>query len=335
MVLQRIYAIFKARNLEFFRDKAALAWTFVMPIAMVVGFAFTFGDEESQFKVALVSKEKMQSLDFLQTKYIDFSEKDTKEDALSRIKDHRIDMLIDGETNKYFINPKSSNGYIFEQILVNHPSTSVSGLARAEIEGDVIRYIDWLIPGILAMNIMFGSLWGIGFIIVRYRKNGVLKRLKASPVTAMEFLVAQLFSRLLVMITTTGIVFGLLHFVLDFKMLGSYLLLLLVAALGSICLISLSLVIAARIKSEELASGLINVMSWPMMILGGVWFSLENAYDLLQNIAVIFPLTHVIQAAREIMLDGAEFYEIAPQLSYLGLLSIVFLVVGSYLFRWE
>ena len=121
----------------------------------------------------------------------------------------------------------------------------------------------------------------------------------------------------------------------DFAMYGSYLTLFLVFAMGAFCMISMGLVIAARIASEELAEGLLNMISWPMMFLSGVWFSLEGTNPLVQKFAQIFPLTHMITAARSVMFDGATLAGVAPELLVMAAMSAVFLAVGALLFRWE
>jgi ABC-type polysaccharide/polyol phosphate export permease len=95
------------------------------------------------------------------------------------------------------------------------------------------------------------------------------------------------------------------------------------------------LVIAARISSEEVANGLLNLISWPMMFLSGIWFSLEGAHPWMQKLALILPLTHVTDAAREIMIDGAGLAQIADHLLVLGLSSVVLLAIGAKIFRWE
>ena len=144
--------------------------------------------------------------------------------------------------------------------------------------------MDWLIPGILAMNMMFNALFGVGYTIVRYRKSGVLKRLKATPVKAFEFLAARIASRvLLIQVTSLGVYIG-CNALVHFQMRGSYLLLFLYLSLGGLSMISLSTVVAARIRSEELAEGILNLLTWPMMLFSGVWFSLEGTNPTLQKI---------------------------------------------------
>jgi len=182
---------------------------------------------------------------------------------------------------------------------------------------------------------MFSCIFGVGWVIVRYRKNGVLKRLKATPVRAIQFILAQLFSRLYIVLITATIVYAGSNLILDFIMLGSYLDLLAVTALATLCMISFGLIFASRLKSEELADGLMNLATWPMMVFSGVFFSMEGTPQVLQWIARAFPLTHYIEAARAIMLDGSGLVQVAPNLMILALLSALFLGISAVSFKWE
>ncbi len=334
----RIYALFVARNTEFFRDRSALTWSVLMPVLIIIGFAYAFTeDNPEKFKVAMIATAQSGSAtdQFKMTRYIKFIEVDDIEANLRKIERHQIDLLFDANTRKYWVNQTSPNGYIVEKLLIAAFANSAQTLQQNMVEGDEVRYIDWVIPGIMAMNIMWGALFGIGYVIVRYRKMGVLKRLHATPVTSVEFLTAQIFSRLwLLLVVNIPIYIG-MDFFLDFRMDGSYFDLLLVFTLGCICLICCGLVVAARISSEEVANGLLNLFSWPMMFLSGVWFSLEGAHPLMQKLALLLPLTHITAAAREIMIDGAGLAQVVDHILVLGLSSIVLLVIGAKIFRWE
>jgi ABC-2 type transport system permease protein len=153
--------------------------------------------------------------------------------------------------------------------------------------------------------------------------------------TPLEFLSAQLASRLWLILGSTVLVFIGTHWVIRFPMHGSYLNLFIVFALGAISLMSLGLLVAARTTSEEFAAGLLNVMSWPMTFLSGVWFSLEGVHPFLQKAAQLAPLTHIIDAARAVMLDGAGFAEISGHLLALGAMSAIAMGLGVWLFRWD
>ena len=334
----RIYALFVARNLEFVRDRSALAWSVLLPVLIIFVFAFAFTDDNPEkFKVGLISGSTIEgaAATFSDTRYIRFIDFDEVETSLQKVERHQVDLLFDPESNRYWINQTSPNGYIVEKLLIAAYADSAESLQKILVEGDEIRYIDWVIPGVIAMNIMWGALFGIGYVIVRYRKFGVLKRLSATPVTAVEFLCAQILSRLWLLLVVNIVIFIGMDLVVDFRMHGSYFNLLLVFTLGSINLICCGLVVAARISSEEVANGVLNLFSWPMMFLSGVWFSLEGAHPLMQKFSLLLPLTHVTEAARAIMIDGAGIVDVSDHLLVLGVSSVILLYIGARIFQWE
>jgi ABC-type multidrug transport system permease subunit len=334
----RIYALFVARNLEFVRDQSALAWSVLLPVLIIFVFAYAFTEENPEkFKVGLISGGAPEGAAamFTDTRYIRFIEFDDAAGNLQKVERHQIDLLFDSATSRYWINQTSPNGYIVEKLLVAAYADSAETLQKTLVEGDEIRYVDWVIPGVIAMNIMWGALFGIGYVIVRYRKFGVLKRLSATPVTAVEFLCAQILSRLWLLVVVNMVIFIGMDLFVDFRMHGSYFTLLLVFTLGCINLICCGLVVAARISSEEVANGVLNLFSWPMMFLSGVWFSLEGAHPWMQKFALILPLTHVTDAAREVMIDGAGIIEISDHLLVLGISSVILLFIGAKIFQWE
>ncbi|MGB5330082.1 MAG: ABC transporter permease [Gammaproteobacteria bacterium] len=334
----RIYALFVARNLEFVRDQSALAWSVLLPVLIIFVFAYAFTEENPEkFKVGLISGSTAgpAATIFTDTRYIRFIEFDDAARNLPKVERHQIDLLFDPASNRYWINQTSPNGYIVEKLLVAAYADSAETLQKTLVEGDEIRYVDWVIPGVIAMNIMWGALFGIGYVIVRYRKFGVLKRLSATPVTAVEFLCAQILSRLWLLLVVNIVIFIGMDLFVDFRMHGSYFNLLLVFTLGCINLICCGLVVAARISSEEVANGVLNLFSWPMMFLSGVWFSLEGAHPWMQKFALILPLTHVTDAAREVMIDGAGIIQISDHLLVLGISSVILLFIGARIFQWE
>jgi ABC-2 type transport system permease protein len=334
----RIYALFVARNLEFVRDRSALAWSVLLPVLIIFVFAFAFTDDNPEkFKVGLISDSTIEgaAATFSDTRYIRFIEFDEVETSLQKVERHQVDLLFDPDNNRYWINQTSPNGYIVEKLLIAAYADSAETLQKILVEGDEIRYIDWVIPGVIAMNIMWGALFGIGYVIVRYRKFGVLKRLSATPVTAVEFLCAQILSRLWLLLVVNIVIFIGMDLFVDFRMHGSYFNLLLVFTLGCINLICCGLVVAARISSEEVANGVLNLFSWPMMFLSGVWFSLEGAHPLMQKFSLLLPLTHVTEAAREIMIDGAGIVDVSDHLLVLAVSSVILLYIGARIFQWE
>jgi ABC-2 type transport system permease protein len=133
----------------------------------------------------------------------------------------------------------------------------------------------------------------------------------------------------------SGLVFLGTNLFLHFRMAGSWSLLLLVNALAILCMIALGLVFSSRIKSEEVAGGLMNLITWPMMIFSGVFFSLEGTPALMRSASRLFPITYYIEASRAIMLDGAGIARVAGDLGMLAAMTAVFLAAAAALFRWE
>ena len=333
---RRFWAVFVARNKEFLRDRGALAWNLMFPLFVVFGMSFAFsGKNQEVFKIGVVGEAAALPPGFSATKYLKFVPFAEPAAAQERLRHHQIDLLVrPGRPVSYWVNESSPKGYLAERVLLGTDAASPAPV-RGTVAGREIRYVDWLVPGLLGMNMMFSALFGVGYAIVRYRKNGVLKRLKATPLKAVEFLAAQVVSRMVLILGVLAVVYHGSDFFLHYERLGSLASLYLIFALGGACLVSLGLLVAARATSEELAGGLLNLLSWPMMFLSGVWFSLEGAPRPLRLFAQAFPLTHMIDAARAVMTEGATLVQVSGHLAVLAAMTAVFLVIGAWSFRWE
>jgi ABC-2 type transport system permease protein len=333
-LIKRLISVWHARNLEFVRDRSTMIFTLLLPVMMVVVMSFVFGGPERPlFKVGVLTAAiDKQSHPFLKERFVDFVPVAGEPVGEQKVRHQQIDLLVDLHgTARYWVNTDSPKGYIVEKLLLS----SAPDAQRQPVTGAAVRYVDFLFPGILGMNMMFSCLFGVGYVVLRYRKSGFLKRLHATPLSAFEFLSAQVLSRLCLILTVTTVLYVGISTILHFHSAGSIPLLLLLAALGALSMIALGLTIAARFSSDELVGGLLNLLTWPMMLLSGIWFSLEGAPRWLQWISRIFPLTHVLNAARAVMLDGAGIVQIAPDLLYLAVTALVFLGFGAWSFRWR
>jgi ABC-2 type transport system permease protein len=333
-MMRRLLAVLHARNLEFLRDRGTLIFTLLLPVALVIGMGFVFGGPERPlFKVGVLAP----SIDraarpFLRERYVEFVALPQQAQALRKLTHQQVDLLVDLEAPpRYWVNTDSPKGYIVEKLLL----AAEPAARRQPVSGAALRYVDWLFPGILGMNMMFSCLFGVGYVVLRYRKSGFLKRLHATPLTAFEFLGAQVLSRLGLILFVTAILYVGIGAIIGFRNAGSTLLLLLLAIIGALSMIALGLTIAARFASEELVGGLLNLLTWPMMLLSGIWFSLEGSPRWVQWVAHVFPLTHVLDAARAVMLDGAGLAQIAPNLLFLAATALAFLAFGAWSFRWR
>jgi ABC-2 type transport system permease protein len=337
---KRILTLTRARTIEFYRDRSAVGWNLLFPLLIIIGFSVMFArDDETLLRVGVLAEELPVAGD-LSPEYRNLQEIRTIEllpvpsrlEALDRLQHHRLDMVIEPGSGRYWLDPSSAQGQILEKILYSRVPASPP---RQQVTKPAVSYLEWLFPGVLGMNMMFSALYGVGYTVVRYRKNGVLKRLSVTPVRPYEFLTAQILSRMLVLLVTTGIVFGGSILLYGFEMHGSYLDLLIIFALGGFCMVSLGLVVAARSNSEEFADGILNLIAWPMMFLSEVWFPLDGARPWVQLLSQLFPLTYLVDGARRIMNDGASLLDLNIHLLALILMSAFFLAVGSSLFTWQ
>ena len=333
-MMRRLLSVLHARNLEFVRDRSTLIFTLLLPVLLVIGMGFVFGGPERPlFKVGVLAP----SIDraahpFLRERYVEFVPLPQQSQALQKLTHQQVDLLVDlGAPPRYWVNTDSPKGYIVEKLLL----AAEPAASRQPVTGAALRYVDWLFPGILGMNMMFSCLFGVGYVVLRYRKSGFLKRLYATPLTAFEFLSAQVLSRLGLILFVTAILYVGIGAIIGFRNAGSTLLLVLLAIIGALSMIALGVTIAARFASEELVGGLLNLLTWPMMLLSGIWFSLEGSPRWVQWVAHVFPLTHVLDAARAVMLDGAGLAQIAPHLLFLGATALAFLAFGAWSFRWR
>jgi len=333
-LIKRLLAVWHARNLEFVRDRPTLLFTLLLPVGVVIGMSFIFGGPPRPlFKVGVLGTDvATRANPFRAERYTQFVTVASEATGLSAVTHQEIDLLIDFDGGvRYWVNTDSPKGYIVEKLLI----AADPGARRQPVTGQAIPYVNWLFPGILGMNMMFSCLFGVGYVVLRYRKSGFLKRLHATPLSAFEFLTAQVLSRLSLILFVTVVLYAGIGAIIHFHSAGSVALLLLIAAIGSLSMIALGLTVAARFASEEVVGGLLNLLTWPMMLLSGVWFSIEGSSRWVQWVADIFPLTQVIQAARAVMLDGAGIRQVTPNLIYLTAMTLVFLAFGAWSFKWR
>lgn len=333
--MKRLLAMIKARLLEVLRDRLALAWNLFFAPLLVVGMATVFsGEQQAVLKVGVLGDAPLNAATnpFLGTEATQFVHEADQAQAVAKVQRHNLDLLLDpaAQPVRYWMNTDSAKGRLLQSLLkAQQPAAQLQPVSGAQV-----RYADWLVPGLLGVNIMFTSLFAIGHVIVRYRKSGYLKRLNGTPLRAMEFISAQLAACLILVLVVAAGVFTACKLLLHLRMEGNYFDLLLVTALGSMSMIALALLIAARISSEELSGGLLNLLSWPMLVLSGVFFSLDGSPRFVRAIAELFPLTHMLDAVRAVMLDGAGLAELMRPLLVLSAMTVVFLALGARMFRW-
>ena len=206
---------------------------------------------------------------------------------------------------------------------------------RAEVTEAGSRYVDFLVPGLLGMNLMGTGMWGIGFSLVVARNGNLLKRLIAAPARRSHLLGAQLTSRLIFLIPEAGALLLFAWFALGVPLRGSLLLLIAISLLGALAFSGLGLLTAARPRTIEGVSGIMNLVMVPMWVFSGIFFSTERFPSAMQPFIQALPLTALNDALRAVMLEGTGFVALLPELALLAVWGTLSFLLALKLFRWQ
>ncbi len=197
------------------------------------------------------------------------------------------------------------------------------------------RYIDFLIPGLLGMNLLGSGIWGVGFTVVLARKNRLLKRFMATPMRRSHYLLGFILSRLLFLVLEVAALVGFGRLIFGVGVRGSLLTLTLVSVLGSLSFAGLGLLVASRARTIEAASGLMNLVMLPMWVLSGTFFSYARFPEAMQPFVKALPLTALNDALRAVMIDGAPLLGLGTPLAIVLLWGAVSFTVALRIFRWR
>lgn len=197
------------------------------------------------------------------------------------------------------------------------------------------RYIDFLIPGLLGMNLMGSGLWGVGFAVVQARTKGLLKRFLATPMRKSEYLLSYMLSRLAFLVLEVGALIGFGWWMFGVGVHGTFAALAMVTLVGALAFAGLGLLVASRAKTVEGVSGLMNLVMLPMWILSGTFFSYARFPDAMQPFVKALPLTGLNDALRGVMIDGASLAGVAAPLAVVAIWGGVSFVVAVRIFRWR
>lgn len=198
-----------------------------------------------------------------------------------------------------------------------------------------VRYIDFLLPGIVALSIMQMAVFSVAFVFVDYKEKGILKRLLATPMKPYQFVTANVVTRLLVAIAQSAILIAIGIFAFHSHVIGSYFLVLLSVVLGAIMFLGLGFTISGIAKTVEAVPAIANLIVFPMLFLGGTFFPITTMPGWLQSIVQFLPLTYLSHALREVMANGAGFSAIQHDLLWMLGWAVVLVVLATFTFRFE
>ena len=337
------------RILELKREPEVVFWVFIFPLLLAAGLGIAFRNKPADVTsvVVIAGDGAQKTLAMLQTSPARSTIRATVLDrdvALNAFHVGKYDLVIES-------NPDASYTYYYD------PARPESVLSRAEIDAalqsaagrkDALttsaqsssepgsRYIDFLIPGLLGMNLMNSGMWGVGFALVELRQRKLLKRFVATPMRRSDFLLALTSSRLVLMVIEVGLLlgFGVLVFHMRVQGWRSMLSVLLLASLGAITFGGVGLLTACRAQKIESVSGLINLVMMPMWIFSGVFFSYDKFPAMAHPFIKALPLTALNDALRATIIEGATLSSQSGRLLVLAVWGGVSFVLALRWFRW-
>jgi len=348
MLSRSLWQQIKCRWREFRREPSAFFWVMFMPILwmVVLGFAFSKPRPES-YGVGWLSPETPSTLSesthkaLTENRQIHLWEAPLGE-LETRIKRGEISMILqfDAQSKATYRldqnNPEAVRARNFVNDVVQNQGGRTDPVPQSSenIQAEGGRYVDFLIPGLLGLSIMTTSLFGVGMTIVSNRKENLLKRYLATPMRAYEYIVSHMFGRLIILTADFSAVMIAGYLIFHFRLYGNFLHYVLFAILGAAAFTAVALLCAARTRSVPMISGLTNLISLPMMMLSGVFFSKNNFPDWLREGTAYLPLTALNDGLRKIALEGLPIQALGPEITVLGLYTVIASVIAQRLFKW-
>lgn len=336
-----------SRAKEFLREPEAVFWVFAFPMLLAIALGFAFRAKgPDQIPVGVVAASETDAAatrtqEALKGSPVLLARPFSAAQGREALRTGRISLLVEPGPPVTFLFDETRPDSRIARLEANEALQRAAGrkdtvAVRSEkIEEKGSRYIDFLIPGLLGMNLMGTGIWSIAFSVTTARSRRILKRLIATPMRRSHYLLAQIFGRLMFLLPEIVFLVGVGWLFFDVAVRGSLLLLLLLCLLGAMTFCGMGLLCASRVSTIEGVSGLANLIMLPMWVLSGVFFSAERFPDAVQPFINALPLTALNQALRGVINEGLGPSEILPQVTVLAVWGLVSFAVALKIFRWK
>ncbi|MDI7203003.1 ABC transporter permease [Leptospira santarosai] len=358
--MKQVFQLVNIQLKGFYREPGILFWAFVFPIAMagVLGIAFkNRGSEEVKIAV-LENSYQLEELQKVLNSARDQNKKSKKEisdsgelpslkflvlsknEAIRDLKRGKLNVIVERTQDRkirFFFDTDNPNGQRDYLLILAKIRSSYADfeLQVDRLDSKGMRYVDYLIPGMLAMGVMNSCLWGIGWNLIEMRMKKLLRRMSATPMSRLSFLLSFFFTRLIVTTIESAIllVFTLLTF--ENALEGSLGAITTIFISGNFAFSCIGIFVGSRAANSQVGNGLINAVTFPMMILSGIFFSYQNFPEVVLPIIKNLPLTLMADSLRTVFIEGADFSSVLPAVVSLFIYGIVFLFIGNKIFRWS
>jgi len=338
-----LWQLTAARFREFLREPEAVFWVFAFPVLLTCALGLAFRSQgRPDVIVGVISGPEAAGLEQTLMKEpgvrVRTLDRSAADEALRHGAIHVL--VIPGNPVTYELDPSRPESRVGRYVVDERLQAAAGRQSALTVTDRLVsvpgsRYIDWVVPGLLGMNIMGTGMWSIGFSVVQARTRKLLKRLMATPMRRSDYLLAQMLARLMFLVLEVAALLGFARFVFGIPVNGSWLTLTGFCLLGAVAFSGLGLLVASRAKTVEGVSGLVNLVMVPMWIFSGVFFASENFPDSMQPFISLLPLTALNQALRGVMIDGAGVGALLSQAAILGTWLMVGFVAALKLFRWR
>jgi len=332
-----------ARIRGFFREPSAVFWTFAFPVLLTIALGIAFrsrppepvrtaverGPGAEEVRAALAAGRDV-TVDVLDA-----------EAARAALRTGRVTIVVvPGAPPAYrhdATRPESRLARAVVDDLLQRAAGRPDVLAARDdfVTEPGTRYVDFLVPGLVGMNIMSAGMWGIGWVIVEDRQKKLLRRMIATPMRRSEYLLSFVLVRLLFLVLEVPVLVGFAVIAFGVPLRGSVFALGAMAVLGALAFAGLGLLVASRAKNTQTASGLMNLVMMPMFVLSGVFFSAEHFPKAVQPAVRALPLTALNDGLRAVMNEGAGLAALAPEATLLGAVAVASFAAALKLFRWN
>jgi ABC-type multidrug transport system permease subunit len=333
---------------EFLREPEAIFWSFVFPILLATGLAVAFRNRPAETIRVGILASNASAADTVAAhlrRAAGFAVVPLADDSAARtaLRTGRVAIVavpLGGSRLEYRFDdtrPEARMARLAVDDAIQRGTGRADPVRVSErrVREHGSRYIDFLVPGLLGMNIMGGGMWSIGFSIVEARRKRLLKRLIATPMSRGQYLASYILTRLIFLLGEAVILVGIAAFAFGVPVRGSLAQLAVIALAASLAFSGLGLLVSSRVRTIEAVSGLMNLAMLPMWILSGIFFSASNYPAAFQPVIQALPLTAVNDALRANMLQGLGWSTILPELGIIAGWLVVSFVLALKLFRWR
>lgn len=331
------------RTKEFLRETEALFWVFGFPLILAVALGFAFRSKPpDRVPVGVVAGPNAAAREAALAKSPALLPRImSAQQAAEALRSGKVSLVVEGEGEAVYRYDPTRPEARTARVEADDALQSAAGRRNVVKSSDAYvreqgsRYIDFLIPGLIGMNLMGTSMWGVGFTLVNARVRKILKRLVATPMRKSEYLLSQFFARLVFLCLEVGVLVAFGWIVFGVRVHGSLVLLVLLCVVGAFAFSGIGMLTASRAQSIEAISGIMNVVMMPMWICSGVFFSYERFPDAVKPLIRALPLTALTDSLRAVMNDAAPVAAIALPMLILIAWGAAAFAFAMRIFRWQ